>query len=60
MISDKGLKKSVNSGACRGEGFGYLFPTVVYYSIAVEAGYSATSNFVVIENLGETKEEGEW
>ena len=38
----------------------YETPSVVCYAVFVEKGYSSTSQRGDVENLGETKDEGEW
>ena len=38
----------------------YETPSVVCCAVSVEKGYSLTSQSGNIENLGETKEEGDW
>ena len=49
-------KKILNNGMKRL----YEAPFVTCCSVVVEQGYLATSAPVQIENLGDTKEEGEW
>ena len=38
----------------------YETPSVTCCTVLVEKGYSLTSQLGDIENLGDTKEEGEW
>ena len=38
----------------------YEAPAVVCSAVLVEKGYALTTQWTTIENLGETKEEGEW
>lgn len=38
----------------------YVAPSVVCCMVLVESGYSSTYQRVEIENLGETKDEGDW
>ena len=38
----------------------YEAPSVACFVVFVERGYASTSQRGDIENLGETKEEGEW
>ncbi len=38
----------------------YEAPSVACYSVLVEKGYASTSNRGDIEDLGGTKEEGDW
>ena len=38
----------------------YEAPCVASYVVSVEKGFALTTQWAIIENLGETKEEGEW
>lgn len=38
----------------------YESPSVTSYTVSVEKGYALTTQWAIIENFGETKEEGEW
>lgn len=38
----------------------YESPSVTCCAVSVEKGYALTTQWAIIENLGETKEEGEW
>ena len=38
----------------------YESPSVACCAVSVEKGYALTTQWATIENLGETKEEGEW